>query len=149
ISSIFDPEIGQSAELAKLYGVLTMLIFLSLDAHHDIIYVLVRSYEWLPSGYLNMKYLVAEVVSVTGRVFLVAIKISAPVIVSMLITHLLLGFLYKAAPQMNIFFVGFPVYIFVGFVVILISIPTFVHLIGSYIDGIEEEMIKIISLAKG
>ncbi|MGB9715100.1 MAG: flagellar biosynthetic protein FliR [Thermodesulfovibrionales bacterium] len=150
ISSIFDPEIGQSAELAKLYGVITMLIFLSLDVHHDIIYVLVRSYEWLPSGHLNnIKSLVGDIVSVTARMFIIAIKISAPVIVAMLISHLLLGFLYKAAPQMNIFFVGFPVYIFIGFIVILISIPVCIHIIGGYIQGIKDELIRIINIARG
>lgn len=150
ISSIFDPEMGQSAELAKLYGVITMLIFLSLDVHHDIIYVLVRSYEGLPSGHLNnIKNLVGEIVSVTGRIFLIAIKISAPVIVAMLISHILLGFLYKAAPQMNIFFVGFPVYIFIGFLVILISIPVFINLIGSYLGSIKDELIKVINIVRG
>ncbi len=149
ISSIFDPEMGQSAELAKLYGIITMLIFLSLDVHHDIIYVLVKSYEWLPSGQLNIKRLVGEIVSVTGRIFLIAIKIGAPVIVAMLISHLLLGFLYKAAPQMNIFFVGFPVYIFIGFIVILISIPVFTNLISIYLEGIKDELIRVMSIARG
>lgn len=149
ISSIFDPEMGQSAELAKLYGIITMLIFLSLDVHHDIIYVLVKSYEWLPSGQLNIKGLIGEIVSVTGRIFLIALKLGAPVIVAMLISHLLLGFLYKAAPQMNIFFVGFPVYIFIGFIVILISIPLLANLISGYLGGIKDELIRIIYIARG
>ncbi|MGQ9569996.1 MAG: flagellar biosynthetic protein FliR [Thermodesulfovibrionales bacterium] len=149
ISSIFDPEIGQSAELAKLYGIITMLIFLSLDVHHDIIYVLVKSYEWLPSGQLIIKSLIGEIVSVTGTIFLIALKLGAPIIVAMLISHLLLGFLYKAAPQMNIFFVGFPVYIFIGFIVILISIPLLANLISGYLGGIKDELIRIIYIARG
>jgi flagellar biosynthetic protein FliR len=149
IATIFNPEIGQSTEIATLYGMMAMLIFLAMDAHHDLIYVFVKSYEWLPAGHIEIKNLVAEVISASGRIFVIALKISAPVVVAMLISHLLLGFIYKAAPQMNIFFVGYPVYIFVGFVVILIGIPVFVHVIGGYLNSIKDEMAKIIALARG
>jgi len=149
IATIFNPEFGQSTEIARLYGMMAVLIFLAMDAHHDLIYVLVRSYEWLPGGHINMKDLIPEFVSVSGKIFLIALKISAPVVIAMLISSLLLGFIYKAAPQMNIFFIGYPIYIFVGFIVILIGIPVFTHVIGGYLNGIRDEMIRIIAIARG
>jgi len=126
-----------------------MLIFLSMDAHHDLIYVFVKSYEWLPGGQISVKDLLPEIVSVSGKMFLIALKISAPVVIAMLISHLLLGFIYKAAPQMNIFFIGYPVYIFVGFVVILMGIPVLTQVIGGYMNGIKDEMVRIIAIARG
>jgi len=149
IATVFNPDFGQSTEIARLYGMMAMLIFLAMDAHHDLIYVFVKSYEWLPGGHINIQNLVTEVVSVSGKIFLIALKISAPVVIAMLISHLLLGFIYKAAPQMNIFFIGYPVYIFVGFMVILIGIPIFTHVIGGYLNGIKDEMIRIIAIARG
>ena len=50
---------------------------------------------------------------------------------------------------MNIFFIGYPIYIFVGFVVMLMGIPVFTHVIGGYLDGIKDEMIRIIAIARG
>jgi len=149
IATVFNPDFGQSTEIARLYGMMAMLIFLAMDAHHDLIYVFVKSYEWLPGGHINIQNLVTEVVSVSGKIFLIALKISAPVVIAMFISSLLLGFIYKAAPQMNIFFIGYPVYIFVGFVVILIGIPVFTHVIGGYLNGIKDEMIRVIAIARG
>ena len=149
IATIFNPELGQTTELARLYGMIAMLIFLAMDAHHDLIYVFVRSYEWLPVGHIDIKNLAAEIVLVSGRIFLIALKISAPVVIAMLISSLLLGFIYKAVPQMNILFIGFPVYIFVGFVVIIAGIPVFAHVIGGYFNGIKDELAKILALARG
>jgi flagellar biosynthetic protein FliR len=149
LAAIFDPDFGQSTEIARFYGMAAMLIFLSMDAHHDLIYVFVKSYEWLPGGQISFKDLIPEVVSVSGNMFLIALKISAPVVIAMLISHLLLGFIYKAAPQMNIFFIGYPVYIFVGFVVILMGIPVLTQVIGGYLNGIKDEMVRIIAIARG
>jgi flagellar biosynthetic protein FliR len=149
IATIFNPEFGQSTEIARLYGMMAMLIFLAMDAHHDLIYVFVKSYEWLPGGHINVQSLVTEVVSVSGKIFIIALKISAPVVIAMLISSLLLGFIYKAAPQMNIFFIGYPIYIFVGFTVILIGLPVFIHVISGYLNGIKDEMIRVIAIARG
>ncbi|OGW53174.1 MAG: flagellar biosynthetic protein FliR [Nitrospirae bacterium RBG_13_43_8] len=149
IAAIFDPDFGESTQIARFYGMAAMLIFLSMDAHHDLIYVFVKSYEWLPGGQISVKDLIPEVISVSGEMFLIALKISAPVVIAMLISHLLLGFIYKAAPQMNIFFIGYPVYIFVGFVVILMGIPVLTQVIGGYMNGIKDEMVRIIAIARG
>ena len=149
IAAIFDPDFGESTQIARFYGMAAMLIFLSMDAHHDLIYIFVKSYEWLPGGQISIKDLIPEVISVSGEMFLIALKISAPVVIAMLISHLLLGFIYKAAPQMNIFFIGYPVYIFVGFVVILMGIPVLTQVIGGYMNGIKDEMVRIIAIARG
>ncbi len=149
LATVFNPEVGHSTEIAQVFGIITMLIFLAMDAHHDLIYIFVRSYEWLPAGHVAISNIAAEVISIGGMIFLLAVKISAPVVISMLISSLLLGFLYKAAPQMNIFFIGYPIYLFVGFIVILMSMPVMVTVIGNHFSVMKDEMVKIISLARG
>jgi flagellar biosynthetic protein FliR len=149
LASVFNPEIGQSTEIAQVYGIITMLLFLAMDAHHDLIYIFVRSYEWLPAGHIAIENIAAEVISTSGLIFVMAVKISAPVVIAMLISSLILGFLYKAAPQMNIFFIGYPIYIFIGFIVILTSMPVMVPVIGNYFSVMKDEMARIIALARG
>ncbi|KAF0122596.1 MAG: flagellar biosynthetic protein FliR [bacterium] len=149
IATIFNPELGQSTEVAQLYGVIAMLIFLAMDIHHDLVYVFVKSYEWLPAGHIDIKNLAVYMISLGGKMFIIALKISAPVIIAMIISNLLLGFISKAAPQMNIFFVGYPVYIFVGFIVMLFSISVFMPVIGMYFNIIKDEMVRVIVIAKG
>ena len=149
LASVFNPEIGQSTEIAQVYGIITMLLFLAMDAHHDLIYIFVRSYEWLPAGHIAIENIAAEVISTSGLIFVMAVKISAPVVIAMLISSLLLGFIYKAAPQMNIFFIGYPIYIFIGFIVILTSMPVMVPVIGNYFSVMKDEMARIIALTRG
>lgn len=147
LATVFNPEFGQSTELAHTYGIITMLIFLAMDAHHDLISLFVRSYEWIPAGGIAIGDVAAEVISATSLIFIMAVKISAPVVIAMLITNLLLGFLYKAAPQMNIFFIGYPLYLLVGFIVIFISMPVTVSAIGNYFSLMKNEMANIIAHA--
>ncbi len=149
LARVFNPEVGQSTYIAETYGVMTMLIFLSMDAHHDLLYVFVKSFEILPSGHLNIKSLVPEVMSLVSRFFILALKISAPVVVGLLISHLLTGFLYKAAPQMNIFFITLPLNIFLGFLLIILSIPVFEYVLNISLIDLRDEMARIITLAKG
>ncbi len=149
IATVFNPEFGQSTEVARLQGIIAMLLFLALDAHHDLIYVFVRSYDLVPAGRIDIRNLMTEGIGLGGRVFVIALKIAAPVTVAMVITNLLLGFLYKAAPQMNIFFVSFPIFIVVGYLIMLISVPVLLHVMTGYFGEIRDEMSRILALAKG
>ncbi|NTW66569.1 MAG: flagellar biosynthetic protein FliR [Nitrospirae bacterium] len=148
MATAFDPEIGPSTEVSRLYGIIATLIFLAMDAHHDLIAVFVKSYEWLPAGSLNVETLVSLSVSFTSKIFVVALKLSAPIVIIMLVVNILLGFIYKAAPQMNIFFVGQPVYIFIGFLTMLVFLPVFVYLIQGYFGSMKDDIGRVILLMK-
>lgn len=149
IATVFNPEIGQSTEIAQMYGIAASLVFLAMDVHHDLIYIFARSYELLPAGSVEMKNLISEAVTMGSKLFILALKISAPVVIVMLISNLLLGFMYKAAPQINVFFIGFPIYMFVGFIMMIIGIPVFVFVSGNYFNAIKDDMLRVISMAKG
>jgi flagellar biosynthesis protein FliR len=148
IASFFNPDMGQqSTEIANLYGLITMLIFLITDTHHDLLALFVRSFEWLPVGQIDPRYLFTEMISISERIFIIALKVSAPVVVMMFLTNLLLGFIYRAVPQMNVFFVGYPVYLFVGITVMLLGIPAFVSLVGGSLSTATDEMARVIAIA--
>lgn len=149
MARVFNPEVGQDTLVAEIYGVFTMLIFLSLDAHHDLIYVFVKSFELLPAGQFRPDPLLPEIVSMGTGLFVLALKVSAPVIVGLLIVHLLSGFLYKAAPQMNIFFITLPLNILLGIVLMLLSIPVFEHVLGISFSDLRAEMSRLIIMTKG
>lgn len=146
IATFFNPEIGQSTEVARLFSSILMLLFLGMDAHHDLIYIFARSYEWLPGGSFSLKSVLPTIINLTGHMFVIALKISAPVVTIMLLTNILFGFIYRAAPQMNIFFVGYPVYIFVGILVMLLSMPVFLNVSVNLLGSIKDDMVKTIEL---
>jgi len=149
MATAFNPDIGPSSELSNLYSIITMLLFLAMDVHHDLLAVFVKSYEWVPLGTMNAGGLVNAGVSFATKIFIVALKLSAPVVIIMLVTNVLLGFIYKAAPQMNVFFVGYPVYLFLGFLIMMLSLPVFAYVMGGYFAGIKDEMGRVMLLMKG
>lgn len=144
IATAFNPEMGQSTEVARLLGIIATLLFFALDVHHDVIALFVMSYEWLPSPSFDAGAVAAAMVSFATAIFIMAIKLSAPVAIIMLITNLLLGFVYKAAPQMNVFFVGFPIYIGLGLFMMLLSLPVFIHVMSGYFGGVKDELGRVI-----
>jgi flagellar biosynthetic protein FliR len=146
---VFNPEVGQSTYVAEFYGAMLMLYFLIADIHHDLIFILVKSFELLPGGQINILSLIPPMIAMMGKLFVVALKISAPVFVGMLITYILSGFLYKVAPQLNIFFIVMPLNIFLGFLLMAVSIPAFKYILGISFSNMRDEMIRIIMIAKG
>ena len=149
MATVLNPEIGQATELTTLYSMIAVLIFLSMDGHHVLIYALVKSFQWAPPGHVSISRLAPAVVQMAGKMFVISLKLAAPIIIAGLTVNLLLGFLQKAAPQMNIFFVGYPLYIVVGFVLLMLGMPIFMNVLGVYLDGAKNDVIRIISLAKG
>jgi flagellar biosynthetic protein FliR len=147
-ASIFNPEMGQSTQISEVLGVIAMLYFLVLDAHHEIIYIFVKSYDLLPAGQLNIVPVIPEVLSMGSKMFALGLKIGAPVIVGLLITNILTGFLYKVAPQMNIYFIALPLNIILGFILIILGIPVFEYVLKINFTDLNNEMARIIALAK-
>lgn len=149
IATTFNPEMGQSTQIAEAYGIIAMLYFLVMNAHHDLIYVFVKSFELLPAGPLNIRPLIPQLLGMGKSFFILALKIGAPVIVCLMISHVLSGFLYKAAPQLNIFFVTLPLNIFLGFLLIITSFPILEYVLGMEFKGIREDMTRLIMMARG
>jgi len=149
MGTVFNPEVGHSTHVAEVYGAMLMLFFLVADIHHDLIFVLVKSFEILPGGQLNIMNLIPQMITMMGKLFVVALKISAPVFAGILVTYILSGFLYKVAPQLNIFFIVMPLNIFLGFMLMAVSIPAFEYVLGISFSNIRNEMIRIIMIAKG
>ncbi|MDA8085319.1 MAG: flagellar biosynthetic protein FliR [Nitrospiraceae bacterium] len=148
-ATLLNPEIGQSTELTTFYTIFSMLVFLVANAHLSVIYVFVKSFEWLPPGGANIARLSPALTALAGRMFVLALKLSAPIVIAMLALNMLLGFLYKAAPQMNVFFIGYPLYIFVGFMLLLIGLPAFIGVMGNSFDSIKFDMLRVIGSARG
>lgn len=149
IARVFNPEYGSSTQVAEAFGIIAMLVFLTVDAHHDLIYAFVKSYEILPAGKMNIMGLVPQVLALGTKFFILAMKVAAPVVVGLLISHILSGFLYKAAPQMNIFFITMPLNIFLGILLIVLSLPIYEYILNVNISNLRSDMMRMLSIAKG
>ena len=88
---------------------------LALNGHHLILQGLVHSFEVVPLGGIEFKEAVIQkIIVLSNEVFIIAIKISAPVLIALFLISVAMGILARTVPQMNVFIVGFPVQLAVG-----------------------------------
>ncbi len=128
MANLFDPTMGQTQLMALFQNLLAMLLFLSLGAHHIFIRAMVESYTLIPLGGWEVSGdLLAFLVATTSGLFVLGIKLAAPVMVALLATSVALGIMARAFPQMNIFMVSMPLNIGIGFLALGLSLLVFLR----------------------
>lgn len=127
--SLFDPTMGaQTAVIAVFQTLLATIIFMALGAHHIFIRSIVESYQLLPMGNWHMSGpLLQFITSIVTGVFILGIKLAAPVLVALLATTIILGIMARIFPQMNVFIISMPLNIGIGFLIIGASLMLFNH----------------------
>lgn len=140
MAALFDPAQAQETTVVSQFWFLfSALIFLSIDGHHLIIKSYVDSYTILPLGAISLDpNLAAVIAKATAYVFVLALKIAAPVMVTLFLIDVALGTVSKMMPTMNVFFVGFPIKIGAGLLVMALSLPIVAHVLEKgmvFIDG--------------
>lgn len=135
-ASSVDPQNGvQVTMLGQLYLMLGTLYFLAMDGHLLLLEVMANSFIYLPVGSpLNGGQIFGDIAMFTSELFLAAVLLSLPVMVGVLLVNLAFGVITRAAPQLNIFAVGFPTTMLAGFVLMFFSIPLLVPLLQNLFD---------------
>jgi flagellar biosynthetic protein FliR len=121
-----DPQNGvQVPVIGQYYIVMATLLFLALNGHLVMIQVLIDSFRSLPVGMIGLSQDgLWSLVGWGSRMFAGAVLIALTAMTAMLLVNLAFGVMSRAAPQLNIFGVGFPVMMGAGFVVLMLSLPT-------------------------
>jgi len=123
----YDPQnAGQTPVLTEFLGLFTTLIFLAMNGHLMALMALSESFVLLPIGVEPPAAAgMTTLLTWSAVIFSSGLMLALPLIAALLIANLALGVLARVAPQLNLFAVGFPVTIAVGFVVLLLSMPYF------------------------
>ena len=121
----YDPQsAGQTPVLGQFLGVLATLVFLALDGHLMIVSVLAESFRTLPvAGNALSAFGWNAVAGFGARIFLAGLFLALPLVVTLLIVNLALGVLTRAAPQLNLFAIGFPVMLAIGLLLLTAALP--------------------------
>ena len=141
-ASMFDPTMGtQTAVLSVLENLLATLLFMTLGMHHLFLNAIIESYRVVPLGAWHVNgALLAFVVSTTGGIFTLAIKLAAPLMASLLAATVSLGVMARIFPQMNIFMMSFPLNIGLGFIVLGITAKVFFHTLSNSFANLSQQM---------
>ena len=133
-ATFFDPASGgQTPVISEILGLLTTLIFLSLNGHLLVLSVLAESFTLLPVSTTPIHAAAfSSLMAWSAILFSTGVLLSLPLITALLVTNIALGVLARIAQQLNLFAVGFPVTLTLGFLVLLLSLPY----MGTALEGI-------------
>ena len=131
ISSILDPSQGTQTQIMSVVQTLfATLLFLSLNIHHLFIRAIMDSFRVIPLGGWHLSgELVNFLVIRTADIFIIGIRLAAPVMVALLLTTVALGIMARAFPQMNIFMISMPLNIGLGLVILGMTLTIFFHVL--------------------
>jgi flagellar biosynthetic protein FliR len=136
----FDPNShGRSSAVGQFLALVATMAFLAVNAHLVLLAALAESFHALPisetpfSGNAPL-----ELARWGARIFSSGLQLALPIIAALLITNVALGILTRAAPQLNIFGIGFPVTLGVGFLTLSLALPYLgMPIVNLFNEGIE------------
>jgi len=137
IANVFDPSTqAQGAVTGTFASVLAMLLWLATNTHLMFMQALIDSFSLFPPGQ-PWSFTGWEMLSsAASAMFVLAIKLVAPVMILVFFVYVALGLVSRAVPQIQVFFVSFPITIGVGFFVFALAFPSFVHIVQDGFIGL-------------
>ena len=122
MAMMIDPNLGNVPTVAQFLIVLATLVFVGLGGHGLLLAMLVESFSSLPVGtFVMVEQSWRQVLAWSSMMFLGAVLIALPVMVTLLFINIGIGVITRAAPSLNIFAVGLPATIVMGFLVLIMS----------------------------
>ncbi|MBU2512188.1 flagellar type III secretion system protein FliR [bacterium] len=148
IANVVDPQTDvQVSIIASLEGLLATLLFIVIDGHHMFFEVLSYSYQEIPiGGFLFSGNKIDFLLRITADLFIIGLKLGAPLIVSLLLANIIMGFMARSIPQMNVFIVGFPFTIGLGLIFLIVGMPHLIRAMEQLFGKMGEQIINLIQI---
>jgi len=138
--NVVDPQTGANVSIMDQLGYwVCVIIFLVLNGHHIMFLAVIDSFKLVPIGFFMMQeVMMAKMVDLGSQLFLLAIKIGAPVIASLAFVSVGFGLVAKFSPQMNVMIVAFPLKIVAGLILFGLTLQIIIIITKNYIVGFKE-----------
>lgn len=132
IVNVVDPSSGTQIPLmGNLTQTIALMVYLAMNGHHYLIQALVQSYKVIPVMGLTMNHRLMDwMIEITVYMFIITVKIAAPLVIAILTTDIAMGFIARTVPQMNVFMVGMPLKILLGLGALLVMFPIYIWAFG-------------------
>ena len=143
MASIYDPNTNTQSTLVEniLYWI-GIIIFFSMNGHHYLIEGIQNSFNLVKIGQPILNGNFDYIINVFTQCFIIGFKIAGPMILSLVVAELLIGFISKSVPQLNVMIIGMPLKLLIGIIFLMIALPFIVskihylfNQIPSILDG--------------
>ncbi|ADU30742.1 flagellar biosynthetic protein FliR [Evansella cellulosilytica] len=154
IANVIDPQTGAQSPLTGSYlYTFSILFLLATDAHHLLLDGVFYSYQFIPMDQLFIPFgneaILDHVVVTFSTMFLIAFQMAMPIVGSIFLVDLALGMVSRAVPQINVFVVGMPLKVLVGFILLLLVMAPFFMVVNQLIETMIITMRTLMELYGG
>ena len=123
MATMVDPSMGTVPLVSQFMVILATLIFLGVGGHMLLIGILLRSFETYPVGLAFIgQSTYGTLIEWSAMIFVGGVLLALPIMVALLLVNIGVGVITRAAPSLNIFAVGFPVFFLTGYAVLILSL---------------------------
>jgi len=121
MATAIDPQNGVSMPIiSQFLSLIALMVLFSLNLHHWLILYIDQSLAHVPlGGFILTKDIIHYLLDAGGHMFLVGVMIAFPIIALTLLADVIFGMIMKTMPQFNLLVIGFPIKIFISFVVLI------------------------------
>ncbi|MEN9688846.1 MAG: Flagellar biosynthetic protein FliR [Pseudomonadota bacterium] len=131
MANMIDPSLGNVPVVSQFFTILGTLVFLSIGGHLIVFGLLLESFHLFPIGKnLMTQDLLGKMTAWGAMMFVSALLISLPVVITLLFVNIGVGFVTRAAPSLQLFSVGLPAILLSGFIVLWMAVPSIIHRIN-------------------
>ena len=131
MANMIDPTLGNVPVVSQFFTILGTLVFLSIGGHLIVFGVLLESFTLFPIGKSLMTQDVLGKMTAWGAMmFVSALLIALPVVITLLFVNIGVGFVTRAAPSLQLFSVGLPAILLSGFVILWMAVPSIINRIN-------------------
>lgn len=151
MATLLNPVSAQSEQVpSSILFFLAAVVMLTLDLHHWVLVGFERTYSVLPIGGVHLNSALFEtVVAESGKVFMVALQISAPIIAVAFVVTLVFAVLSRAVPQMNVFHESFAIRIVGGLVVFGFTMQLTAQHVINYLHRLPDDLLAVAQMLGG
>lgn len=139
LAHYFDPNSGSYASLlSRLYLLLAVLVFYLAGGHRLLVVSLLASYRFFPAGSLSLPEIISTAsAKAAAEVFVVAVKVAAPVMGALFVADVVFGLVARSVPQLNVFVLGIPLKVLLGLLAVVVTMPATVVFLSRLFEGFE------------
>ena len=122
-------------------------LFIVLDGHHIFFEAISHSYRYVPvGGFLFTANKIDFLLRIMGDLVIIGLKLGAPLVVALLLANIIMGFMARSIPQMNVFIVGFPFTIGLGLIFLIIGMPHLVRAMSNLFGRVGDQVFELIQI---
>ncbi len=142
---VFNPAMSEAGgTLDQFFILVVMLYFLLTNGHHVFLQGLQATFVVLPLNQALPEINPGALLTLTSGLITAGVQMALPVVGALFLTDLTLGLLSKVAPQINVFFLGLPIKVWVGIFALSLMFNFFIPSLDQAFKNLGPRMLQIL-----